>query len=491
MKAPKAMRTTLCTLFCLLLLSFSVKAQTPSSPDCRTAIPVCADAPILSFADGNGDIDDFDPDVILQTGCLEKGSVSSANIENNTTWFVFRAGTDGQVGFDLQALGVNGSTIITAEWDFAVYGPDVDCASISNGTTQPIRCNYEVNTTSFTGIGVNPENGQVGSGSLTGNQNTYDEWLDVQQGEIYYILINNFNTNFDDDAEPFMLTFTGDSVQANQDTALDCTLRDEFLGLDIVACEGDPDITLSALTSPAGPDIQGNVRWFVDFDDDGIVDDTLTGMGLNQGELIVSSPNSGRYFAEITTISGTPAIVTDEEGVLITFFTVPVLDSAIPVEILATNLSINPNQNNVQFNVLGNSDYEYAINGGEFQDSPIFNNVPSGLNTVIINDKNGCGTTDSIEFLVVGYPNFFTPNGDLINDTWNILGIETLSSPVVFVFDRFGKFLKQLSVGDGWDGTYNGRPLPSSDYWFRFEYEEPENGLVVAKTRKTHFTLKR
>lgn len=79
-----------------------VSAQ--NSGDCRTAIPVCADQPYMGIANGGGDIDDFDPEVVVQTGCLEKGSGSSANIEHNTSWYVFRAGTDGQVGFDIEAL---------------------------------------------------------------------------------------------------------------------------------------------------------------------------------------------------------------------------------------------------------------------------------------------------------------------------------------------------------------------------------------------------
>lgn len=480
------MRTLLCSIGLLLLFIVDMNAQ--NSPDCRTAIPVCADQPIMGTADGNGDIDDFDPDIIRETGCLEKGSIDSANIENNTSWFVFRAGTGGQVGFDIEALPANGgSGAPTAEWDFAVYGPDVDCADIGNGTAQPIRCNYEVNDTRFTGIGVNPENGQQGAAALTGSQNTYDDWLDVQPGEIYYILINNFNDNFDGDAESFMLTFTGSSVEDDQNTALDCTLRDEFLGLDIVACEGDPDITLSALNSPAGPDI-ANVEWTVDYEDDGVVDDTLTGTGDFGAELIVVSPNSGRYFATITTASGAPPTVIDDGGILITFFGTPILDR---VEVLDTNLSIDPDQNNVEFFVDGDGDYEYAINGGEFQDDSIFMNVPPGINTVVINDKNGCGMTEPLEFLVVGYPKFFTPNGDNMNDQWNIKGIETLTNPVVYIFDRYGKLLKQLGTVGGWDGTYNGRAMPSTDYWYRFEYGEVEEGLLVAKTRKTHFTLKR
>ena len=478
------MRTLFCSICCVFLMYCVGSAQ--NSADCRTAIPVCADQPIMGLAGGSGDIDDFDPEVIRQTGCLEKGSLVSANIESNTSWFVFRAGTGGQVGFDIEALPSTGTTP-TAEWDFAVYGPDVDCGDISSGTAQPIRCNYEVNQTNFTGLGVNPENGQAGSAALTGNQNTYDAYLDVAPGEIYYILINNFADNFTGDPEPFMLTFTGTSVSDDQNTALDCTLRDEFLGLDIIACEGDSDITLSALNTPAGADID-RVEWTVDYEDDGVIDDTLTGSGDFGAELQVASPNSGRYFATITTISGTPPTVADESGVLITFYGIPILDR---VDILDNNLSIDPDINIIEIIVDGDGDYEYAINEGMFQDETVFRNVPPGINTVIINDKNGCGTTDPLPFLVVGYPKFFTPNGDGTNDSWNIKGIETLTNPVVFVFDRYGMLLKQLGALDAWDGTFNGRPMPSSDYWFRFEYAESEADVVVAKTRKTHFSLKR
>ncbi|MGB5654759.1 MAG: GTP cyclohydrolase, partial [Robiginitalea sp.] len=131
------MRHALISFLGFVLLAIHGFGQ--NSPDCRSAIPVCADEPLTWVADGSGAIDDFDPDVIRQTGCLEKGSVGSANIENNTSWFVFRAGTDGQMGFNIEALPVSPGGTLTAEWDFALYGPDVDCASISSGNAQPIR----------------------------------------------------------------------------------------------------------------------------------------------------------------------------------------------------------------------------------------------------------------------------------------------------------------------------------------------------------------
>ncbi|MEN1784644.1 MAG: T9SS type B sorting domain-containing protein [Bacteroidota bacterium] len=482
------MRRSYCAICCLIFFVFQLKAQ--NSPDCRTAIPVCADGPIMGIVDGGGDIDDFDPEVVRQTGCLEIGGIGVGNVENNTAWYVFRAGTNGQIGFDIEALPVTPNAPITAEFDFAVYGPfdgttgENFCGGIGDASLQPIRCNYEVNETGFTGLGVNPIDGRVGAPNVRSSQNTYDEYIDVIAGEIYYLFINNFNNNQDDDPESFMLTFTGSSVDADQDTALDCTLRDEFLGLDIVACEDEPDIVLTALNSPAGPNI-ANIIWSVDREDDGTVDSVLAN-GAGATELVVSSPNSGRYFVAIETTFG--ETITDD--ILISFFGIPVLESVTILEDLVT--ANDPDRYAVEFSVEGNGSYEFAINGGTFQDSPVFTDVPPGVNTVVINDKNGCGVSVPQEFIVVGYPKFFTPNGDAFNNLWQVKGIEQLSDPVIFIFDRFGKLLKQLNATDtGWDGTFNGRSLPSSDYWFRLEYGRLEEGVIVAKTVRNHFTLLR
>ena len=102
--------------------------------------------------------------------------------------------------------------------------------------------------------------------------------------------------------------------------------------------------------------------------------------------------------------------------------------------------------------------------------------MPLGVHIVTLRDKNGCGiVTTSV--LVIDYPLCFTPNGDGYNDTWNIAGIATQPNAVVYIFDRFGELLKQLSPrGGGWNGTYNGVNLPTSDNWFSVEYNEPING---------------
>ncbi len=143
----------------------------------------------------------------------------------------------------------------------------------------------------------------------------------------------------------------------------------------------------------------------------------------------------------------------------------------------------------VEVTVAGDGSYEYSLDGGPWQDSPVFSDVSLGDHELTARDRNGCGLA-STTVTVLDYPAFFTPNGDGYNDTWNIAGISAQGSAKIFIFDRFGKLLKQLDpTGAGWDGSYNGSAMPNSDYWFVVEYQEPSTG--ASKEFKAHFTLKR
>lgn len=136
-------------------------------------------------------------------------------------------------------------------------------------------------------------------------------------------------------------------------------------------------------------------------------------------------------------------------------------------------------------------DYEYALDTGSFQASPVFEDVPAGTHQVYVRDLQGCGrVTETIT--VVGYRPFFTPNGDGVNDTWQIVGIQQLDQPEIYIFDRYGKLLKQLDQSSaGWDGTFNGTPMPDSDYWFRLTYLNPAGERVEARYLSAHFALRR
>lgn len=134
------------------------------------------------------------------------------------------------------------------------------------------------------------------------------------------------------------------------------------------------------------------------------------------------------------------------------------------------------------------SNFLYSLDGGSPQSSNVFNNVSSGLHEITVSDGN-CGSfTIPIAIKLINSPKFFTPNGDGFNDTWNITGIPNSENLKLYIFDRYGKLLKELFPnGSGWDGTLNGYALPADDYWFSISYTEDN----VTKEYKSHFSLKR
>lgn len=149
--------------------------------------------------------------------------------------------------------------------------------------------------------------------------------------------------------------------------------------------------------------------------------------------------------------------------------------------------------NSVKINATGKGIYEYSLKpndqpiGSPFQTSNFFENVDAGIYTIYIKDiKNNCGIIEK-EIAVLGVPKFFTPNNDNVNDLWNTKGVSQVfnSKSLIYIFDRFGKLLKQLLPSEtGWDGTFNGSPLPSDDYWYSIKLED-------GRELKGHFSLKR
>ncbi|MBP6039958.1 MAG: T9SS type B sorting domain-containing protein, partial [Flavobacterium sp.] len=134
----------------------------------------------------------------------------------------------------------------------------------------------------------------------------------------------------------------------------------------------------------------------------------------------------------------------------------------------------------------GNGTLLYQLDQGVLQESNVFTGVSAGTHTITVVDTQGC-TYLTQEVLVIDYPKYFTPNGDGHNDTWNIIGLNQPDAKL-YIFDRYGKLLKQLSAttaSEGWNGIYNNEKLPSTDYWFTLDYTE--NG--AKKQFKAHFSL--
>ncbi len=134
------------------------------------------------------------------------------------------------------------------------------------------------------------------------------------------------------------------------------------------------------------------------------------------------------------------------------------------------------------------NNFEYQLDDGAFQDSNVFDNVASGLHTITVRDKYGCGIT-TIRALVVNYPKYFTPNNDGYNDSWNIRDLSNQPTALITIFDRYGKILTQIKPSNsGWDGTYNNKLMPSDDYWFSVSYTDEHQ---MPQEFRAHFAMKR
>jgi gliding motility-associated-like protein len=294
----------------------------------------------------------------------------------------------------------------------------------------------------------------------------------------------------------------GDAVDLNNDGNLDDNLGDSSECYDIAS------VTLQVNPLPI-IDLQNNYLLCIPDDhptaivdspviDPGLSDTLYDFEWLDASGVVVSTdpifePTAGGAYTLVVTDTSTSLVTMCQS----TFnFTVdvsspPVIDMA---QTTTTTLYFAGNHE-VLVTATGLGDYEFSLDEGPWtpgmQASNVwthtFTDVTPGYHTVYVRDMNGCGY-EEYEVLVVDYPLYFTPNGDGYNDTWKIEGIDTVNNVKIYIFDRYGKLLKQLSpAGNGWNGTYNGSLMPSSDYWFVIEYEEGG----VNKEFKAHFTLKR
>lgn len=202
--------------------------------------------------------------------------------------------------------------------------------------------------------------------------------------------------------------------------------------------------------------------------------------------LTVSNP--GTYSVTLTKTDSTNCSNTknfivntsSEEGTTITHNDITITDLS-----KNNSVSINPNALDT------GKDYQFALKEENesdifitYQGSSSFNNVKPGFYTLYV--KNDDCNISTLNISVIGYPSFFTPNNDGMNDFWKIQGIGTKnqSKSIIQIFNRYGKLIKQISAkSEGWDGSLNGTKLPTDDYWFKTQLEDGRNFTG-------HFTLK-
>ena len=104
---------------------------------------------------------------------------------------------------------------------------------------------------------------------------------------------------------------------------------------------------------------------------------------------------------------------------------------------------------------------------------------------ITVTDALGCSSSFILETPAydIVIPDYFNSNEQL----WEVENLDKYSDTHVTIYDRTGRVLVELDGEDfvGWDGTYNGQPMPSTDYWYIINVGELDMQYVG------HFTLLR
>lgn len=502
-------------LLCYCWLSFG---QNPN--DCTNALLVCGSTSFGLEPNGEG-FDEFSLPGNIRPPCY------SFNL--NTIWLRMSIVGSGELTFDLIPDNPE------ADYDFAIYGPNVDCENLGEAircsSTNPQNAGVPANT----GLNLTEVDHFEGPGELG---NGYLQYIDAQAGEEYIILIDRPHGS-----GGFSLEMTGSAVLPDQPVAhqvgdiVTCEMdavvdgRTEFdfeplipeitmgqtnMTVTFHSSLNDANIGINPISSPftntSNPmtiyyriennnsgcvdtnsfEISVEANFEVSLPDDVFVCENTTDPavlatqpGFTYYEWSTGQEGPNLYSIEITSGGEYWVNVTDSQGCKVKATTVVNSSEAATITDVTVE-DFRGRDNTVTVTVEGNGDYEFLLDDLlPFRDENFFVGLSRGYHRVIVRDKKGCGLAE-VEILVLDYPKFFTPNGDGVNDTWQIEGIWEFPGSKILIFDRYGRILTGLPLESvGWDGTdNNGVAVPSNDYWF---------SITMADGREVrgHFTLKR
>ena len=157
-------------------------------------------------------------------------------------------------------------------------------------------------------------------------------------------------------------------------------------------------------------------------------------------------------------------IITSNDCYVTKQFSVSLVENAEIQEVVS-------NEENIEIIAVEPGDFQYSLDGINYQPSPVFNSVPGGVYTAYMKDNESCKIV-SLEFAHIVIPKMISPNNDGYNDVFQLKGIEFLGASEIHIFNRYGRLLKKGN-GEGfkWDGTVNTVNLPADDYWYRIRIE--------------------
>lgn len=216
-----------------------------------------------------------------------------------------------------------------------------------------------------------------------------------------------------------------------------------------------------------------NNRLDIVFEDESISADVLYALDSTNSSDLVLDPNfenltSGNHFVAIVHANGCMKTIDFE------------VEAYEPLQLTLEQLDLNE----ITANAIGGKEgYTFYFNDKNNGDDNTFYIRRTDTYSVRVVDENGCESTASIfmEFIDIEIPNFFTPDGDGLNDFWIPRNIQQFPDIFIQIYDRYGREVYRIQdTEDGWNGLYNEVDLPTGDYWYviKLNGEEDDREFV-------------
>jgi gliding motility-associated-like protein len=193
-------------------------------------------------------------------------------------------------------------------------------------------------------------------------------------------------------------------------------------------------------------------------------------------ELTVNEP--GDYYVTITDKNSLCSLVRSIK-----------IDAVENPVVRSIDLRDNPQTTTATVLLENEGDFDYALNSrfGPYQTEPVFDELPPGSYSVFVRDRKNCNIVEK-KFFIFGFLKFFTPNNDGDTDVWEVKGLNPIDFEYsdIQIFNKFGKLIASIPPDGYWDGTYNGKNLPSDDYWFSVTVTDVDK---ISTTYIKHFSL--
>lgn len=415
---------------------------------------------------------------------LEKAIVATKTFTNCDSNF------DGSIPVKLNDL--NATIIANYKPEFVVkYYQNLTDATLGNTNTLPNNWSYNTDITIYIRVEngvcapeIRPVEFKLGTTlNLLTNEATPPSICDDNLDAIKSVNLKTFESLFTTDNSVSITYFNSENDAKNNVNPISSTQNitstgTYFLRFEKVnSCPNWAKITVNIKTPKASTTLQNKT----------ICKNTTTVVDAGTGFTYYkwSNGTEGATLQTATYGVGTHSVeLTSTNGcVYKQYFTIseavdPVIDSVIE------------QGNSITVNVSGGTaPYEYSLDQINWQKSNFFDNLRRGVQKVYVRDANIC-TPIEYEFSIINLINAITPNGDGINDVLDYSDLRVKKEVKILIFDRFGKkiFSNENSTSYIWNGTENGRQLPSGSYWYVLEWTEPDTNTKV--TYKNWIILK-